>query len=183
MDLERCVRETRLTPLKESVFVRRLYACLWWRRYVDLTPLPIPMSVSWRRPSAIHRDASRWCAKAPVVSLVTCKNQYLYLWGPPDCYFQIKGKIHKKIILMSFQTLFLTVEHTKKILEKYLVALTVHLNSETAFFLHQKFFLCQGPQNMMRTAFVKCKYIFMCKHYILCKKNCKHDIIKTMCCL
>ncbi len=39
MDLERCVRETRLTPLKESVFVRRLYACLWWRRCVDLTPL------------------------------------------------------------------------------------------------------------------------------------------------
>lgn len=146
MDLERCVRETRLTPLKESVFVRRLYACLWWRRCVDLTPLPIPMSVSWRRPSAIHRDASRWCAKAPVVSLVTCKNQYLYLWGPPDCYFQIKGKIYKKNHPYVIPNSLFNCGTRKKNSRKIFGCSYSAFKQWNSIFLTQKFFYAKDPK-------------------------------------
>lgn len=63
-----CVKEILPNLQKECVCARRWCVHLWWRLCAARTPPPIPTCVSWRRLSAMLRDASRWCAKARVVS-------------------------------------------------------------------------------------------------------------------
>lgn len=160
------------------MFVRKLYVRLWWRRCAVLTPLPIPMSVSWRRPSAIHRDASRWCAEAPVVSLLTCKNQYIYTCEDLlTVVLKLKGQFTKNhLSKLSFFTVE-QMEFSRIIFGcsfSEFKQWSMFLTAEDFFFF---FFFLFFMQRTPKYDYILSRSFFMYKHYILCKKNSKHDII------
>lgn len=65
------VSVTQLTRQRLSVFARDWTVHPWWHLFAAQIHPPTPMSVSWRKPSVTHSDASRFCARDPAVSTIT----------------------------------------------------------------------------------------------------------------
>lgn len=67
----------QLTRPRQSAFARGWTVRLWWPLCAVRTRPPIPMSASWRKPSATHSDASRCYARDPAVSNITIVSSFL----------------------------------------------------------------------------------------------------------
>lgn len=72
-----CVSVIQLTRPRQSAFARGWTVRLWWPLCAVRIRPPIPMSASWRKPSATRSDASRCYARDPAVSNITVINSFI----------------------------------------------------------------------------------------------------------